>query len=124
MALKYIYRYLLLFSFQADFNAFFSEFVDLLKVCLVVGEKQPQVERCLSFVATFTCADKKLKEDKTELNKENSEEGLSAQELDKKKELSESSSLQEDMEEGDEEVDEFLIRMFQFLLNVRHIFYS
>ncbi|KAA0198034.1 hypothetical protein HAZT_HAZT009612 [Hyalella azteca] len=110
-----------------NFDIFFSEFVDLLKVCLVVGEKHPQVERCLSFVATFTTYDKTLKEDKSnEKSNHNNEKdlGKTPEELDKEKELSSSSSQdstvvqQQEEEEVDNDVDEFLIKMFQFLLNI------
>ncbi|XP_018023231.1 condensin complex subunit 3 [Hyalella azteca] len=112
---------------KTNFDIFFSEFVDLLKVCLVVGEKHPQVERCLSFVATFTTYDKTLKEDKSnEKSNHNNEKdlGKTPEELDKEKELSSSSSQdstvvqQQEEEEVDNDVDEFLIKMFQFLLNI------
>jgi hypothetical protein len=97
-------------------------------VCLVVGEKHPQVERCLSFVATFTTYDKTLKEDKSnEKSNHNNEKALgkTREELDKEKELSSSTShdstnvQQQEEVEFDNDVDEFLIKMFQFLLNVR-----
>ena len=130
--------------FQCESEEFFSEFLELLKVCLIVGEKYPEVERTLSFVARFTTADKRLKESKegkengtgkentqnTENCEDATEKGVDGQkdsmdcepEGDRNKSPSSSSVHDESvtiMEE--EEVDPFLINMFQFLLNVSWI---
>ena len=50
--------------FQMEFQKFYSEFVELLKRALIVGDKQPQVERFLQFVALFTTADKSNNKEK------------------------------------------------------------
>ncbi|KAF2353585.1 Nuclear condensin complex subunit 3 C-terminal domain [Trinorchestia longiramus] len=103
---------------KVEFNEFFSEFVDLLKLCLVVGEKHPQVERCLSFVASFATCDKRIKDDKT-AKKLKDDENLDEfpEETDQGKEILDAQGVMEEMEEN-EDVDEFLIKIFQFLLNI------
>lgn len=109
-------------------------------MCLIVGEKHPQAERTLSFVARFTTADKREKETLS-TNKKEGEEGkgntssnksandtLQEGQGDVDKTLNStsaqgtSSAVNDSVvaldDEGDEEVDPFLVNMFQFLLNV------
>lgn len=86
------------FIFQSDFENFLSEFTCLLKKSLIHGDKQPAVERTLNFVAKFATS----KKSETE---ENGKE--------------EKAKDDEEEEEEPEEADPFLVKLIQFLLNVR-----
>lgn len=90
-----------------------------------MGEKHPQVERTLSFVARFTTADKRPKEDKDDKDNQTGKENKPDEEVGaaaaKEKEVAPSCSslsVTDSELEDDDEVDPFLINMFQFLLNV------
>lgn len=85
-------------SFQGDFNSFLEEFTRLLRKSLIHGDKQPAVERTLSFVAKFATTKK--------------EEHAKYDEQEEKK---------EEEEEEEEEADPFLVNLIQFLLNVRKL---
>lgn len=81
-------------SFQSEFDEFFVTFTSLLKKSLVYGDKQPAVDRTLAFVAKFATVRKDGKDEK------NSEVGNEEEEI-------------------EEEADLFLVKLMEFLLNVR-----
>lgn len=90
------------FIFQSDFEYFLSEFTSLLKKSLIYGDKQPAVERTLNFVAKFATSKKS----------ETEENG---------KEEKAKDGDEEEGEEEPEEADPFLVKLIQFLLNVRTV---
>lgn len=50
--------------FQSEFKKFVEEFTRLLKYSLVHGDKQPTVERTLSFVVKFATSEKIQQEER------------------------------------------------------------
>lgn len=85
----------LLLWFQSDFDGFLDKFTKYLKKSLVVGDKQPAVERTLNFVAKFATTKKEEWDD---------EKG------------NEHETREEDEEEESE--DPFLVNLILFLLHV------
>lgn len=90
--------YIILHNFQSDFNEFLETFTKFLKRSLIHGDKQPAVERTLSFVAKFATTKKEL-EDKGEKQDECEKEP-------------------ETEKEAEEEADPFLVQLILFLLHV------
>ena len=69
----------------------------MLKYPLLYGDKQPAVEHTLNFVAKFATAVKNGKEDKSD---------------------QQSKEKQDQEDDDDIEIDPFLVKLFQFLLEV------
>ncbi|XP_066944785.1 condensin complex subunit 3 [Macrobrachium rosenbergii] len=88
---------------KSDLNTFVANFTNLLKRSLIHGDKQPAVERTLTFVAKFATMKKE------ESNKENAKR--------EEEEEEEEDEGEEDEEEEEEEADIFLVRLIEFLLN-------
>lgn len=60
--------------FQSEFKQFVEEFTRLLKYSLVHGDKQPAVERTLSFVVKFATSEKVHQEEKERANNDEDED--------------------------------------------------
>lgn len=90
------YHFILCFLLQSDADAFWADFEHHLKFSMVVFKREPAVERTIDFVCKFS-ASLATSDSNKNRNGENNEE---------------------EEEEEEEEMSPFLLKLFDFLLEV------